>query len=201
MYDEERNYWALRTWNWQTTGSCRGLCLRAVRRSTQAAQSASTSAWMEIRGCNRCLRWSGSANDADLRFLGLFETLTPEALDRIEQFFLARGAEVMHEVFRLRVRQHSICYAREAIGLRDQQRVRSCGRSARSDPCGWHSRSRGRREKEAQLWSDINARGWTHEHPEFEDFVRESGVLVVAREGKPLFSRGNRRSARSMLVR
>ena len=38
---------------------------------------------------------------------------------------------------------------------------------------------------EAQLWSDINARGWTHEHPEFEGFVRESGVLVAAREGSP----------------
>ena len=40
---------------------------------------------------------------------------------------------------------------------------------------------------EAQLWSDINARGWTHEHPEFEDFVEQSGVLLVAREGSPCF--------------
>src|SRR5579871_3571158 len=41
--------------------------------------------------------------------------------------------------------------------------------------------------EEAQLWSDVNARGWTHEHPEFEDFVRESGVLVVARDNSPCF--------------
>jgi GNAT superfamily N-acetyltransferase len=40
---------------------------------------------------------------------------------------------------------------------------------------------------EAQLWSNINARGWTHEHPEFESFVRETGVLMVAREGSPCF--------------
>ena len=37
---------------------------------------------------------------------------------------------------------------------------------------------------EAQLWSDINARGWTHEHPEFEGFVEQRGDCCVAREGK-----------------
>src|SRR6266702_4031509 len=41
--------------------------------------------------------------------------------------------------------------------------------------------------KEAALWSDVSARGWTHEHPEFEPFVRQMGALCVARENCPCF--------------
>jgi GNAT superfamily N-acetyltransferase len=33
-----------------------------------------------------------------------------------------------------------------------------------------------------QLWTQINARGWAHEHPELLDFILESGVLSAARE-------------------
>lgn len=36
--------------------------------------------------------------------------------------------------------------------------------------------------EEAQLWSDINARGWTHEHPELLDFLLQSGAISSARE-------------------
>ena len=42
-------------------------------------------------------------------------------------------------------------------------------------------------QDEAQLWSDYQREGWTHEHPEFEEFVRKAGVMLVARDGSPCF--------------
>ncbi|MGA7926467.1 MAG: hypothetical protein WCA20_10745 [Candidatus Sulfotelmatobacter sp.] len=36
--------------------------------------------------------------------------------------------------------------------------------------------------EEAQLWSEISARGWSHEHPELRDFLLNLGTLSAARE-------------------
>jgi GNAT superfamily N-acetyltransferase len=41
--------------------------------------------------------------------------------------------------------------------------------------------------EEAQLWSDISARGWSHEHPEIGDFLRDLGALSAAREDSLCF--------------
>jgi GNAT superfamily N-acetyltransferase len=36
--------------------------------------------------------------------------------------------------------------------------------------------------EEANLWSDISARGWSHEHPELGDFLLDLGAIAAARE-------------------
>jgi hypothetical protein len=36
--------------------------------------------------------------------------------------------------------------------------------------------------EEAQLWTNIRAQGWTHEHPELLDFVLQAGAISSARE-------------------
>jgi GNAT superfamily N-acetyltransferase len=36
--------------------------------------------------------------------------------------------------------------------------------------------------EEAQLWTDISARGWAHEHPELMDFLLQLGNVISARE-------------------
>ena len=41
--------------------------------------------------------------------------------------------------------------------------------------------------EDATLWSDVNARGWAHEHPEFEPFIRDIGAVLVTRENSPCF--------------
>ncbi len=57
----------------------------------------STSAWMKCAGAT--VVFDGIDAPTTQTFgLGLFEELTPAALDEIERFFLERGAEVMHEV-------------------------------------------------------------------------------------------------------
>jgi hypothetical protein len=147
---------------------------------------ASTSAWMTCAGAT--VVFDGVDAPTTQTFgLGLFEPLTPAALDQIEQFFRQRGAEVMHEVspFAGATVLDLLC----ARGYRPFE-ISNVLYRAVEPPTAIHAdgiRVRVVGGDEAQLWSDVNARGWTHEHPEFEDFVRESGVLVVAREGSPCF--------------
>lgn len=119
--------------------------------------------------------------------LGMFEELTPGALDEIERFFLDRGSEVMHEVspFAGAATLDLLC----ARGYRPFE-ISNVMYRAVEPPTETHLANikvRTVGPDEAQLWSDINAKGWTHEHPEFEEFVRDSGVLLVAREGSPCF--------------
>ena len=146
----------------------------------------STSAWMNCAGAT--IVFDGVDAPTTQTFgLGLFEELTPTALDQIEQFFLKRGAEVTHEVcpFAGAATLDLLC----ARGYRPFEISNVLYRAVEA-PTESHDgaiRVRIARSNEAQLWSDINARGWTHDHPEFDTFVRETGVLMVAREGSPCF--------------
>ena len=146
----------------------------------------STSEWMMCAGAT--VVFDGIDAPTTQTFgLGLFEKLTPAALDEIERFFLDRGAEVMHEVcpFAGAATLDLLC----ARGYRPFE-VSSVLYRAVEPPTEAHAANINVRIvglDEAQLWSDINARGWTHEHPEFEGFVRATGVMLVAREGSPCF--------------
>jgi hypothetical protein len=119
--------------------------------------------------------------------LGMFEPLTSSDLDRIERFFLDRGATPMHKV--------SPFAGAEALDL-------LCARGYRpfeisnvlyrkievpASPTPENIRVRVIGPDETEIWSDINARGWTHEHPEYEEFLRQVGALLVAREHSPCF--------------
>jgi GNAT superfamily N-acetyltransferase len=41
--------------------------------------------------------------------------------------------------------------------------------------------------EETDMWADVLTRGWLHEHPEFGDFLRESGAVSAACEGNVRF--------------
>jgi GNAT superfamily N-acetyltransferase len=43
------------------------------------------------------------------------------------------------------------------------------------------------RSEDTQLWTEISARGWSHEHPELVDFLLDNGVLLTAREDSQCF--------------
>lgn len=119
--------------------------------------------------------------------LGLFEPLTSESLDTIEAFFLSRGTTPMHEIcpFSGPETLDLLC----ARGYRPFEISNVLFRSIDPTPaplppnitvCTVGS-------NEAELWAAINARGWAHEHPEFEDFLKSTGALLVARENSPCF--------------
>jgi len=113
--------------------------------------------------------------------VGIFEELTPEALDEMEHFFRDRGAEVMHEVcpFAGVPALDLLCrrgYRPIEISNVTYRAVEKSGETLSPD-----IRVRMIRDNEAELWSNISARGWAHEHPELEEFLRELGDVCVAR--------------------
>jgi GNAT superfamily N-acetyltransferase len=119
--------------------------------------------------------------------LGIFSEVTAEILEEIEGFFKDRGTATMHEVCPLagtatldllcdrgyRPLEISNVLFRPvenpATTGRDGIRVRVVGAD------------------EAEAWSRVSTRGWTHEHPELTEFMEQTSALMVAREQSPCF--------------
>lgn len=161
--------------------ACRGF---AEARKQLDPQSEST--WIECAGAYAV--FDGVDSPVTQSFgLGIFEELTPEAMDQIERFFLDRGAAVMHEVSPLAgvATIDLLCtrgYRPLEISSVLYQPVES---QQPADDGDVRVRVIGR--EEAELWSRISARGWAHDHPEFQDFLESFGVLVAAREQSVCF--------------
>jgi hypothetical protein len=144
------------------------------------------SEWMRCAGATVVFDGVGAPTTQTFG-LGLFEESMPAALDEIERFFLDRGAEVMHEVcpFAGVATLDLLC----ARGYRpfEISNVMYRAIDAAADDLPKNIGVRVIGAAEAGLWSDVSARGWTHEHPELAGFVREMGTIITAREGSPCF--------------
>jgi GNAT superfamily N-acetyltransferase len=120
--------------------------------------------------------------------MGMLEDPTPGALEEIEAFFAARESPVQHEVspFAGVATLQLLCargYAPFELSSVLYQPIES--RPAFEQPPGIEVRVIG--SSDAELWTGISARGWAHEHPEFEGFMREIGTLLTSREGSACF--------------
>ena len=144
------------------------------------------SEWIECAGAYAVFDGIGSPTTQSFG-LGLFEELTPSALDRIERFFLDRGASVLHEV--------SPLVGVPALGLLCTRGYRPAEISnvlyrpveARipEHPANITVRVTG--PEEAHLWNDISTRGWSHDHPELREFLLQFGAISSAREHSVCF--------------
>jgi GNAT superfamily N-acetyltransferase len=119
--------------------------------------------------------------------LGLLEELTPDALDRIEDFFRMRGAPVQHEI--------SPFVGTAALDLLCTRGYRPIEISSvlyqpvqepRSMAPG-NASVRVIGANELQLWNEISLRGWTHEHPELLEFMSGIMTLSSSRENSVCF--------------
>ena len=141
----------------------------------------SGSEWMECGGAYAVFDGAGSPVTQTFG-LGLFEELSAASLDKIESFFLDRGAEVLHEV--------SPLAGLSALNLLCERQYRPVEisnvlyRPVETAPSQDHGNIHVRptAAEEAQLWSDISAKGWTHEHPEFLDFFQQTVSVSSRRE-------------------
>jgi GNAT superfamily N-acetyltransferase len=141
----------------------------------------SNAAWIECAGAYAV--FNGVDSPITQSFgLGIFEELTPASLDVIERFFLDRGAQVHHEVSPL-----AGVPALDLLCKRNYRPIeissvlyRSVEQPAAQTQSGIRVRVTGR--EEAQLWSNISARGWAHDHPELTDFLLQLGTIISARE-------------------
>jgi GNAT superfamily N-acetyltransferase len=156
----------------------------AVARSRVFPESGST--WMKCAGAT--VIFDGVDAPTTQTFgIGLFDELTEDALDEMERFFKSRGAAVTHEVSPLAgaATLDLLC----ARGYRPFE-ISSVLYRTVEKPGAEHAaniRVRVVSTDEAAVWCDVSTRGWTHEHPELEAFMRQLGELLVAREQSPCF--------------
>ncbi len=119
--------------------------------------------------------------------LGLFADLTPAMLDDIERFFLDRGASIQHEVspFAGIPTTDLLC----ARGYRPIEISNVLYRPVEAPTAALPENITVQRvsTSESALWSDLSARGWAHDHPEYLPFLQDLGVVTVARENSPSF--------------
>jgi GNAT superfamily N-acetyltransferase len=138
--------------------------------------------WMECAGAYAV--FDGVSSPVTQSFgLGLFEPLTPAVLDRMEAFFLDRGAVVVHEVSPLAGigALDLLCtHGYRPIELSSVLHRLVEGPPAKTDPDGITVRLAG--PEDAALWAQINARGWGHDDPKLMDFLAEFGPVAFARE-------------------
>jgi len=121
--------------------------------------------------------------------LGISEPLTAETLNEIEEFFVQRGAVPMHEIspFAGAETLSLLCargYAPFEISSVLFQELSVVPASASASD---RTQIRMIEPAESALWAAVNARGWAHEHPEFEEFLKSTGELLAARENSPCF--------------
>ena len=137
--------------------------------------------WMECAGAYAV--FDGIESPITQTFgLGIFEDLTRASLDVIERFFLDRGAPVLHEVS-----PFAGVAALQMLCARNYRPIEISNVLCRSveRPVAEEQRAVSVRviaPEEAQLWSNISARGWSHEHPELGDFLLDLGTIAAARK-------------------
>ena len=119
--------------------------------------------------------------------LGIFEELNQPTLDRIERFFLDRGAPVVHEVS-----PFAGVAALEMLCARGYKPVEVSSVLYRpvGKPEGVGQGNVSVRTiavEEAELWSRISTRGWAHGQPELAGILLELGIVIASRKGSVCF--------------
>ncbi|MGV8121577.1 MAG: GNAT family N-acetyltransferase [Candidatus Xenobiia bacterium LiM19] len=114
--------------------------------------------------------------------LGIFEELSAASLDMIERFFLDRGAPVLHEVSPFAgIAALNLLCARNYRPI-EISSVLYCPVAKPEVEHQANIRVHVIDPDEAQLWTEISARAWSHEHPELQDFLLQLGAVSSVRE-------------------
>lgn len=114
--------------------------------------------------------------------LGLFEALTPAALDSFECFFQDRGAPVFHEVSPFAgVEMFNLLCERAYRAIELSSVMYRATEETPPMPTG-PIRVRVVSPEGTELWNDVSTRGWAAEHPEYANFFRDHGAISSARK-------------------
>jgi GNAT superfamily N-acetyltransferase len=142
--------------------------------------------WIECAGAYAA--FDGTDSPVTQSFgLGLFETPDAASFNAIERFFFDRGAAALHEVSPYAgVPMFDLLCARNYRPVEISNVLyRSIEKPAAEDNRDIRVRVVG--PEESQLFADVSARGWAHDHPELLEFLSQIGVIATAREGSPCF--------------
>ena len=149
---------------------------------------ATGSEWMACAGAY--VVFDGAGSPVTQTFgLGLFETITPAALDTIETFFRQRGAPIQHEVSPLAgVAALDLLCARGYRPIEIASVLHQPVQPPPTPPEAGHGIAvRLIDPNEAALWARTGAQGWMGDHPELEAFFADFGRIAAAREGMACF--------------
>jgi GNAT superfamily N-acetyltransferase len=117
--------------------------------------------------------------------VGLFDEWEPGFIDDIERFFVAHGAPVLHEVspFAGIEALQLLCARKYRPVELSNVMYRPVDLQPRADvPSA--ATARAMQPHEAQRWSELSARGWAQEHPEF---LLQLGAVSAARKDSICF--------------
>ena len=147
--------------------------------SRQRLHPESGAAWMQCAGAN--VVFDGVDSPTTQTFgLGLFEPLTPGALDQMERFFQDRGASVVHEVSPLAgIAALDLLCAR---GYRPIELSSVMYRPVNRPGAGENTAARVASPEESGLWAELSARGWAHDNPDLRAFLEQFGAVAFARK-------------------
>ena len=137
--------------------------------------------WIEVAGAYAI--FDGIDSPITQTFgLGIFEDLGPDQLDVIEQFFSDHGAPVFHEVspFAGVAALDLLCKRGYRPIELSSVLFRLVQPTVSEHPSAITVRIID--SEETQLWTDVSARGWAHEHPELREFLLEVGAISAARD-------------------
>jgi len=136
--------------------------------------------WIECGGAYAVFDGIGSPVTQSFG-LGIFEPLTTAALDTIERFFFDRGSEVNHEVSPLAGPAALAILAERGYSPIEISSVLYRPVENPAPAKAANIEVHAATSSQTQLWSEISARGWAHEHPEFFDFVLQAGAIISGR--------------------
>ena len=136
--------------------------------------------WMEVAGA--FAMFDGAASHLTQTFaLGMFQPITGEELDTVEEFFVSRGADVLHEVCPLA--DPSVFTLLNDRGYRPIEFSNVLYRPISPD-LRLHVRFKGAlkirvlEKNEAELWARTAFEGW-REFAEVADFMRDLGQVTA----------------------
>lgn len=116
--------------------------------------------------------------------LGIYEPVTPEALDALEAFFSAHQAPIAHELCPLsgiEVQQLLCQRGYQPVELTSvmYRPIEASSETASTNP---RLQTRLMQPGEEDLWSHCSASGWT-DQPEFLEFLLNFGSIMAASDG------------------
>jgi GNAT superfamily N-acetyltransferase len=140
--------------------------------------------WIEVAGAYAMLDGPGSPLSQTFG-LGVFQPITSEDLDRLEQFFQTKGAEVFHEVCPLA--DPSVFELIKQRGYQPVEFSNVLYRPISTDlrlhaTRNEHIKVRVVEKDEAELWAQTSFEGWS-EFPEYADFFRDLAKVFAHSKG------------------
>jgi len=146
---------------------------------------ASGAAWIEVGGAYAMFDGIGSPLTQTFG-LGVFEELTGEHLNELEEFFKGRGAGVFHEISPMA--DQAILTLLDERGYRPIELTSVMVQTL--DPSGEPRTQRNPdistrlvSNDESDLWASVAAEGWATLHPDLFNFMKAIGTVAVQTKG------------------